>query len=384
MPHTAASSAATYAGMYCQNGVANMDSGFPTSVDQLSPDWLTQVLLTAGVIDDQVQVASMQVTPFAVGGGFYSDLYRALLDFSGHAPEAPDRVILKMGVKNEGHHDIATTLEFYDREVRFYQLMSAEVPVKIPRIYGAGVSEDGHAVMLVMEDVSDERFLDQVKGVDAADAFLCVKQLAIFHAHYWGRDFSEFGDAFWPYDNEVYRAAFPEFIRAGWPVIKRVSGDWLPQEFIEFGDKFDQTVGSLIQAMDGRDTLIHGDWRATNMTVSPDGDLTVLDFQVSGLGEPAYDLGYFISQSISEDVRRKHEGELIDFYLETLIGHGGKPDISAFHRKYAQSVLLNCIVPIADHAAWDEHSDKLKEMTQSMLKRSVSAVMDGGYMSSLP
>ena len=50
-------------------------------------------------------------------------------------------------------------------------------------------------------------------------------------------------------------------------------------------------------------TMIHGDFRADNLFFEPDGSVAALDFQLIGTGRGAYDLAYFVTQSL--DQRRR-------------------------------------------------------------------------------
>ena len=55
-------------------------------------------------------------------------------------------------------------------------------------------------------------------------------------------------------------------------------------------------------------TLIHSDLRADNLLFSPDGTaVTLVDWQGAGIGPPAWDLAYFLSQSLDVDTRRANE-----------------------------------------------------------------------------
>ena len=54
-------------------------------------------------------------------------------------------------------------------------------------------------------------------------------------------------------------------------------------------------------------TVIHGDYRADNIFFAADGRTVLLDFQLTGLGSPSYDLAYFVTQSLLPDVAVAHE-----------------------------------------------------------------------------
>ena len=59
-------------------------------------------------------------------------------------------------------------------------------------------------------------------------------------------------------------------------------------------------------------TLIHFDFRLDNLFFGDSGSATavqMIDFQTVSRANPGYDLGYFLTQSLEPDVRRRHEDE---------------------------------------------------------------------------
>ena len=59
-------------------------------------------------------------------------------------------------------------------------------------------------------------------------------------------------------------------------------------------------------------TMTHGDFHGANMLTCQHGRGEVaLDFQIVGIGEASTDLGKFLVQALSADVRRAHEERLL-------------------------------------------------------------------------
>ena len=52
-------------------------------------------------------------------------------------------------------------------------------------------------------------------------------------------------------------------------------------------------------------TMIHGDFRADNLFFEADGSVAAVDFQLIGTGRGAYDLAYFVTQSLDRRRRRR-------------------------------------------------------------------------------
>ena len=66
------------------------------------------------------------------------------------------------------------------------------------------------------------------------------------------------------------------------------------------------------------------DLGTTNSVVSvlEAGEPVVIDFQLLGSGTGAYDIAYFVTQSLTPEVASRHERELFDLWVTSLIAAG--------------------------------------------------------------
>jgi aminoglycoside phosphotransferase (APT) family kinase protein len=69
-------------------------------------------------------------------------------------------------------------------------------------------------------------------------------------------------------------------------------------------------------------TLLHGDTHVGNTYLLPDDSGGFLDFQLSVRGHWANDVTYLLVTGLAAEERRKHERELIGFYIDELTRHG--------------------------------------------------------------
>ena len=87
-------------------------------------------------------------------------------------------------------------------------------------------------------------------------------------------------------------------------------------------------------------TLIHGDSRIEN--VAFDGEMPrFYDCQLTSRGPAAYDLMYFLKQSMDVDLKRQHQDMLLDAYLKRLNDAGVKYTMAALLDDLA---LASCTV----------------------------------------
>ena len=364
--------------------IAGLEVGLPASIEQVDPAWLTSVLQTSGALGEDGAVRSVSAETFAVGVGFLSDLHRVELTYDGDHSGAPATVIVKMATGIEGQRGIADALSFYQRELRFYREIAPIIDIATPKVHAALMSEDNTDFVLVMQDMSSLRSMDQQTGVSASDAHLAVSGLAKLHARFWGADLSDLQSTFLPFDNPIYRAALPLVFEGGWERAKAVASDLLSDDLISFGDRFGSLVPFFVDSIDGASTLIHGDWRADNLLVDNDGGLVALDFQIVGTGTATYDLGYFMSQSVEPEVRRESAQAVVDTYFNALSEAGIEYDRESLERIYRLAMAWCLIYPVATIASWDELPGQAQQMARAMLRRSVTAIVDNDCLSLIP
>jgi hypothetical protein len=108
-----------------------------------------------------------------------------------------------------------------------------------------------------------------------------------------------------------------------------------------------------------------------------DGDEpVVIDFQIAGTGSGIYDVGYFISQSIATEVRRGHDRELVDFYLDRLEFHGITLDRDEMWRQYLVAICFCVTYGVTSFASYPEQNERGKQLVTDMLLRSLDCVAD--------
>ena len=364
--------------------IAGTEVGLPTTIDEVTPQWLTSVFRTSGALAEDGSVATVSTDPFAVGVGLLSLLYRATLTYEGAADRAPATVIVKMETDIEAQRGIADALQFYQREMRFYRELAPDLALRTPKVHAAIMSESNTDFCLVMEDLSAMAAMDQQAGVSLEEALVSAEGMAAFHAHFWRWDFSDLAETFLPFDNPIYRIALPSIFEAGWGNTLKHAGHLVPDDVRAFGDRFGELVPFFVEQVGEMETLIHGDWRADNLMVDEHGKLVLIDFQITGIGAAGYDLGYFLSQSVEPEVRREGQQQIIDRYFSTLEAEGAPFDRAEEERVIRLSTAWCLIYAVASFASWDDLPDKSRELLPAMLRRSVTAITDNDALSLLP
>jgi len=365
--------------------IAGIEVGLPSSVDDVTPEWLTSVLRTSGAIAESNAVVAADVAPFAVGIGFLSDLFQATLSYQDEDGAAPATVIVKFATEIDTQRGIADALQFYQRELRFYREVAPELSFRTPTVHAAVMSESNTDFVLVMEDLSAATGFDQISGASAEQSILAAKGAAQLHARYWNEDLTSLQETFLPFDNPVYRTVLPDIFAGGWDRAKQEAGDLMSDEIVAFGDRFGELVSYFIDQIDSvSTTLIHGDWRADNLMVDEDGQLIAIDFQITGTGAPTYDLAYFLSQSVEPEVRAESGEAIVAAYYASLDAEGIEYDRSELEEVFRLATAWCLIYPVSMFTSWDALPENSRELARAILHRSATAIEDTDALSLLP
>ena len=151
---------------------------FPRGPESVTPAWLSEVL--------GADVRECRLEQIGIGVGLLGRLYRAHLE---GGPGVPTSVVVKFPVLDARvRSEICEDLEFYLREVRFYQEIGLANPLPPARPYFAAFDETTQDFVLVLEDLARLRLADQTEGCIAADAETVIDAIARHHAYWWESD----------------------------------------------------------------------------------------------------------------------------------------------------------------------------------------------------
>jgi hypothetical protein len=108
-----------------------------------------------------------------------------------------------------------------------------------------------------------------------------------------------------------------------------------------------------------------------------DRKVAAVDWQTATTGPPVRDLAYFLATSLTVDVRRTHERELVEVYVEALNARGVDYPLERCFEDYRLGVMqgplitvLGCIYATAEPSAASD------DMFMAMASRSCSAIRD--------
>lgn len=334
----------------------------PSTIEQIDDAWLSDALgrPVSGVSHEQI----------GVGVGVSSAVYRTSLD----GFDAPT-LITKLPALAEEAVFTSSVLRMYIREVRFFQNLAPESPIRVPQGYFGAVDDETSHFVQLMEDMGSLRIVDQNDGMDIDDAGQAVDELALWHAQWWGRADTavERGDAVCLSD-PVYPAVLPMVFAEGWEKVNREMT--LAPEILAVGPAWTDRLGSLLTSLAGApNTITHGDYRADNILFADDGGVVLLDFQLTGRGSGSYDLAYFITQSLAPDLAATHETELFNRWRDGLIAAGvPEGETVGLWDRYREAAYFCLVYPIVASRGMDLSDERQYQLIDNMNSRFARAV----------
>ncbi len=357
----------------------------PTTIEGLTPEWLTSALTSSGALPGG-RVASVQSEIIGAGIGFIGTVARLQVGYEGG--RGPATVIAKVPSEDPGSRMVGVAFGLYEREVNFYTDLVGACGIAAPHAYFSHYDSTAGQSLILLEDLADGRFGDQVAGATLPEAEMAIDAVGAFHARWW--ESPELTKYPWVTSGiETIRQPIQMMYAAVWQTALDRFGHLFP-EYIralipDFGRR---TMAALDQMQLGPETLVHGDYRPDNLFYGAAGSgrpLVVCDWQGPGKATGVVDAAYYITGSLEPDDRRKHEDELLRRYHSLLL-EGGVKDYSfeqlkTDYRGYFAGVVAGAVVLLGTLPEGNERGKQLIEVT---VRRFVTAMEDHDSLSLLP
>ncbi len=343
-----------------------MSVTIPSVAEEITAAWMSAALGT--------EIAEVSLKQIGEGIGVSSALYRARL--KGHDPSVvPDTVVVKLPALADEAVFTSTVLSMYRREVGFYVELADESPIRVPRAFHAAVADQGCPFVVVMQDMGDLRVVDQIKGMEPSDAVQAVNELAAWHARWWNatNDLVDRGTAI-ALSDPIYPAVLPAVFAEGWEKIKGVME--IAEPIRAVGPTWPQRLPALLASLDGTNTtLLHGDYRADNMLFDSNDAIVMLDFQLIGRGSAAYDLAYFVTQSLDASQAARTEVALFERWIEALVSHGvPEPETTDLWQRYREAAFFCLVYPVVASRGVDFDDPRQYQLIDNMNTRIARAI----------
>lgn len=315
-------------------------------------------------------IHSVELQSMGEGVGLMSSIARAALN----TEQGEKRIVVKCIAQNE-NSEISKGLNFYTNENNFYSYLAADCPIESPPCLYAEIDPDTQDFLLILEDLGSDHAGNQLIDCPEDVMLEAFTRAAMLHAKYWDK-IDQFTFLRSQIDDETTMFRQESIYKPGVePTIKMFS-DLISPEMADgiraIGDQFFDIFN---RAMNGPQTIVHGDYRTDNMMIFPGPRIVAVDWQNTMSGNGPHDIAYFSSQSCGDNVRGDMEMRALRHYHDTLV-QGGVKDYSFEQCRldYQLNLLIVMITPVAVCGTLDPGNERGMALGRVMLTRSLSAL----------
>lgn len=349
------------AGRVATDAVVGGRFGLPRSADEITPAVLSRVMGTT--------VRSVRVLSRDAGTSS-----RARLVLTGK--NVPESVFVKVAAQTAATRLMGELGRLGHTEVRFYRQLAPQV-IGVPYCYGAAFDPWTGRYLLVLEDLPAEscEFPDTLHPLSTDQAGLIVELLAELHATFWGRlPRDGRGPLGWLYtpSGDVTSLLTGSLMRTSIKrLAERASSVDVPVDAGAFIADNYRAVAALIDTPPH--TVMHGDAHPGNMYFHG-GKAGLLDWQAVRRGHPSRELAYTLITSLTPEVRRASQRELLDDYRRALVAAGGPElDRDDLWLRFRQGALYAYVAPLITTGMGGMQVD---DIAMEGLRRGVAALDD--------
>lgn len=350
----------------------------PQKPNEISVSWLNTVMSPQLAHDASIRTFDTEV--IGEGMGFLSDIYRFTLHWDRPTGN-PQSLIAKFATSNLELRALIGAHKHYENEVHFYQELAVDTPVKTPTSYLSENNSETHDTLLLLEDISTNATIDQIQGCSLSLAERAVETLAKLHGHWW--EHSKLDNLPWLLKlcDPLYTNSIPEFYRNNSPIAVERLGKRVPDWYPKIQEQHANHLPNIMRQMYQYPlTLVHGDFRLDNLLLDTENGqptLTIIDWQMTMHAPGMYDLGYFLSQSLTIKDRRANEKALLDLYYKRLCQHGVQnTSPEQIYEAYRLVCLWRLITPIVHAATFDVNNPRETEFAYCIAERAFAAIED--------
>ncbi len=211
----------------------------PKRTKRITSEWLNEVLHSSGYLKD-LNIDSISREPWGNGEGFMSDMARLTITYDKEPSTKPKTMIVKMPTTFRNALAIGLQYNVYEKEIRFYKEIAPISPIRVPSLIYSDYDLEAKKYILILEDCSCYKMVDQIKGLNYEETKQAVTSIAKFHARWWDApDLFSFDWIPKPRDPTMTKA-FTETFRNSWDLAVK------SEEFLKFLPVGGRKAGEMI------------------------------------------------------------------------------------------------------------------------------------------
>jgi hypothetical protein len=335
----------------------------PANLESITPEWLTQVLISSNTINDSsiTAVASERLGP----------VLRLRPTYDTSEESAPESIIAK----------ISSPIE-----IGFHTKIANESNICIPYCYYGAFDKETETGVLLLEDLQNGHFGDMVNSVSRENAERIIEHIIPFHAAWWNKPDLQSMD--WIrsqklFDDPNQKEKRQQWMDNLWRRFTEKFGDLIPTPIEEVWPILVQHIDKirrqfLVQPF----TLCHGDYHLENLFFGfpkNNRSLVVCDWEALTRAPGPLDLSYFMIWNLEPELRRELEKDQWQKYCIALKEHGVN-DYSVGQCEHSYGITLyDVMLPRLVNVGavfLNPSNEQEKARVGAVLRRTSEAIMD--------
>ena len=332
-----------------------MADWIPQRAEELTPEWLDEVLREGGYLDEG-RVVALDVEPMGEGLGFVGQVLRLRPTYEDAPAAAPVSLIAKLPGTVDKNRGAVEAGHGSEREIRFFRELAPDSALATPHCYLTLMDPDPKEAhrerdreslerlplwligllvslgtrlagrsqrryLLLIEDLAPRPVGDQIAGCELEPARRVARDLAGLHASFWDDPRLEEAQVWLPRLNGAPRLARAMYKKGRAQFLKE-AGAFLPDGFMEAMDWVYENMEAVLDGVAARPfTLLHGDYRLDNLLFGEE-EIFAVDWQSVARGRGVLDWSYFVLGSLHESCGEREEQSLLTDYHAALQSRG--------------------------------------------------------------
>ena len=283
----------------------------PSAPEDLTATWLSEALGT--------EVTGVEVLDHAFATNQRARIgirYAATDDGPGAGPAS---LFVKLAPLDPAHRQMIGATGMGEREAQFFSDVAGGLDLLVPSCPFA--ASEGDRFVLLLEDltVRDCEFFPRMQGVGADAAAVALEDLARFHARF---ESQAERDRVAPWLRTPSRR-MSEATAGLMRLVLDANAERLSPTYTAIGELYEQHHAWFDEVWHaGPPTFIHGDLHVGNVYLDA-GRVGFVDWGLSRTSTHLRDVSYFLTMSVDVEVRRAHQRELLQGYVDALRAAGG-------------------------------------------------------------
>ena len=345
----------------------------------MSAQWMQQAL-TAGGASDLPPVKEIVLEEIGAGVGFMGAILRCHLGYDEPSPAAPETVIVKLPSPHAKNRRLSKRLTLHKREYDFYRLVARQAPVRSPALLYGDFEASTDGFVMLLEDLGGMEAVGHLDGASAEQTRRAIRAIARLHGTFWNKTeqppLNGYHDSF----ARRYGALLQLVYMANLAPALKGFGSFFSNNMRRLAETYGSRIADHIRLVAaGPKTLSHGDFRLDNIFFAADAadDIAAIDWQLSGLTNPLYDVAYFLGGSVTTEVRRQIEREVLEEYTGVI----GEMGVQGFTfeecwRFYRESSLAQLLVMVFACGGLNLSDEREREVVEVGLQRVLATIED--------